>query len=87
MAGGVKRYHTLRDTSDVQLGAGGSPVVVASVMSTVVDVRYGNGPVVGTTSAAPHWSLAGGMLGRDTRTCTAVLPPVGGAMSYFHTRM
>ena len=33
MAAGVKAYHTLRDTAGWQEGAGGSPVVVAPVMS------------------------------------------------------
>src|SRR3989442_6904666 len=56
-------------------GAGGSPVVVASVMSVGTGVRYGNAPELGMTSAPEHWSFAGaasGQAGGDSGPAGAI---------------
>src|SRR5213593_1485222 len=56
-------------------GAGGSPVVVASVMSVGTGVRYGNAPELGMISAPEHWSFAGatsGQAGGDPGTAGAI---------------
>ncbi len=58
----------LREMLAWQLGAGGSPVTVASVMSLVIVDRSGKGPAPGSTSALAQLSLAGGT------ACTACAP-------------
>src|ERR1041384_1669066 len=50
----------LRDTLVWHDGTVGSPVFVASVMSAVTAVRYGNGPAAGMISAPARASVGGG---------------------------
>ena len=75
MVDGVNLYQILRWTLVWQDGsAAGSPVVVASVMSAVTAVRYGNGPAAGITSAPAHKSLVGATFGaRTASTALAAL--------------
>src|SRR5262245_19564522 len=84
---GVKEYQMLRDTLVWQDGRGGSPTLVAFVMSAATDVLYGNGPAGGITSAAAHMSLSGGGAGWVMRSWTAVLPAVGAVVLNFQTTM
>src|SRR5262245_36684664 len=60
---GVNAYQMLREILGWHDGDGGSPVVVASVMSAVTAVRYGKGPAAGITSAPAQRSLDGGASG------------------------
>src|SRR3989338_6125903 len=58
-AAGVNEYQRLRETLAWQEGDGGSPDVVAPLMSAVTAPRYGNGPAPGMTSDPLQRSLAG----------------------------
>src|SRR5262249_44224748 len=72
----------LRETLVWHEGGGGSPTVVASVMSGVTAVSSGNGPVPGITSAPAHTSLAGGApsrCARDSSDAAAAWRSRGGA--------
>src|SRR5512134_2507222 len=60
---GENLYQMLRETIVWHEGNGGSPTIVASVMSAVTLVVNGKGPAAGITSALAHRSFAGATCG------------------------
>src|SRR4051812_37387977 len=74
---GENRYQVLLERSPPQVGAIGSPVIVAAKMSLVA-VMNGKGPFVGIRTAPLQRSL-GGTAGRVTFSWTAVVLGSGGS--------